>query len=64
MTGGESVVIDALAVVEKMRITHPHHFTTLVRVPATYHRIFHNKYSLYAHVKEFSLASKPYFCVK
>ena len=39
VTGGDSVVTDVLAVVEKMRVTHPHHFATLVRVPATYHRI-------------------------
>ena len=41
VTGGESVIVDALAVVEKLRVTHPHHFDTLVRVPATFHRIHH-----------------------
>jgi gamma-butyrobetaine dioxygenase len=38
---GESVIVDGLAVVEKLRKTHPHYFDTLVRVPATFHRINH-----------------------
>jgi gamma-butyrobetaine dioxygenase len=41
--GGESVVIDTLAVVEKLRVTHPHHFATLVRVPATFQRIHYQR---------------------
>ena len=43
--GGESIVVDALAVVEKLRVTHPHHFSTLVRVPATYNRIQYDRYN-------------------
>ena len=39
VTGGESVIVDGLTVVEKLRKTHPHYFSTLVRVPATFHRI-------------------------
>ena len=42
--GGESIIVDALAVVEKFRVTHPHHFSTLVRVPATFHRIHYDRY--------------------
>ena len=42
VTGGESLIVDALAVVEKLRVTHPHHFDTLVRVPATFQRIYHS----------------------
>jgi gamma-butyrobetaine dioxygenase len=41
VAGGESVIVDGLAVVEKLRKTHPHYFDTLVRVPATFHRINH-----------------------
>ena len=41
--GGESIVVDALAVAEKLRVTHPHHFDTLVRVPATFHRIYYKR---------------------
>ena len=43
VTGGDSIVTDVLAVVEKMRITHPHHFATLVRIPATFHRIHYDR---------------------
>ena len=42
--GGESIVVDALAVVEKLRVTHPHHFSTLVRVPATFNRTHYDRY--------------------
>ena len=34
--GGESVLLDAFAVVEEMRVKHPQHFATLTRVPATF----------------------------
>jgi gamma-butyrobetaine dioxygenase len=43
VTGGDSTIVDALAVVEKFRVTHPHHFSTLVRVPATFHSIHHDR---------------------
>ena len=42
--GGESTIVDALAVVEKLRVTHPHHFATLVRVPTTFQRIHYERY--------------------
>ena len=48
--GGESIVVDALAVAEKFRVTHPHHFSTLVRVPATFHRIHYDRYTVYIHI--------------
>ena len=48
--GGESIIVDALAVVEKFRLTHPHHFSTLVRVPATFHRIHYDRYTVYIHI--------------
>ena len=40
--GGESVLLDAFAVVEEMRKKHPQHFATLTRVPTTFQRI-HSK---------------------
>ena len=40
--GGESVLLDAFAVVEEMRKKHPQHFATLARVPTTFQRI-HSK---------------------
>jgi gamma-butyrobetaine dioxygenase len=43
VTGGESTIVDALAVVEKLRVTHPHHFSTLVKVPTTFHRIHYER---------------------
>jgi hypothetical protein len=45
--GGESIVVDLLAVMERLRVTRPHHFATLIRVPATFFRI-HYKRSSYA----------------
>ena len=39
-------MIDALAVVEKLRVTHPRHFATLVRIPATFHRIHYKRHVL------------------
>jgi len=36
--GGESVLLDAFAVVEEMRVKHPQHFATLTRVPATFEK--------------------------
>ena len=36
--GGESMLLDAFAVVEEMREKHPQHFATLARVPATFER--------------------------
>ena len=43
VTGGESIIVDSLAAVEKFRIKHPQHFATLVRVPATFHRIHYER---------------------
>ncbi|XP_066281998.1 probable gamma-butyrobetaine dioxygenase isoform X3 [Branchiostoma lanceolatum] len=37
--GGESVLLDAFPVVEHLRVHHPEDFNTLVRVPATFHKI-------------------------
>ena len=48
--GGESIIVDALAVAEKFRVTHPHHFSTLVRVPATFHCIHYDRYTVYIHI--------------
>ena len=47
VTGGETIVVDALAVAEKLRATHPHHFATLTRVPATFQRIHYERYHIY-----------------
>ena len=44
MEGGESIVVDLLAVMENLRVTHPHHFATLVSVPATFFRIHYKRY--------------------
>ena len=41
--GGESIVVDLLAVMERLRVTHPHHFATLVRIPATFIRIHYKR---------------------
>ena len=41
--GGESIVVDLLAVTERLRVTHPHHFATLVRIPATFIRIHYER---------------------
>ena len=45
VTGGLSLIVDGLAVVEKLRVTHPHHFDTLVRVPTTFQRIYDSEYA-------------------
>ena len=47
--GGESIVVDLLAVMEKLRVTHPHHFDTLVRVPATFNRIHYERFIHYTY---------------
>ena len=57
VVGGDSTIVDALAVVEKFRVTHPHHFSTLVRVPATFHCIHSDRYNIhvpleYMHIHE------------
>ena len=44
--GGESILLDAYAVVEEMRKKHPQHFDTLVRVPATFEQIYYDRYIL------------------
>jgi len=41
--GGESVLLDAFAVVEEMRKRYPWHFSTLARVPATFQRIHYKR---------------------
>ena len=41
--GGESVLLDAFAVVEELREKQPHLFDTLARVPATFERIHYNR---------------------
>ena len=41
--GGESVLLDAFAVVEEMRKKHPQHFATLTRVPTTFQRADRSK---------------------
>ena len=58
--GGESTIVDALAVAEKLRVTHPHHFATLVRVPSTYHSIHYERLKMsfvldYKHLSFLSL---------
>jgi gamma-butyrobetaine dioxygenase len=42
--GGDTIIVDALAVAEKLRAAHPHHFSTLTRVPATFQRIHHKRH--------------------
>ena len=41
--GGDSILVDALAVLERLRHTHPQHFSTLARVPTNYHRVHDNR---------------------
>ena len=41
--GGDSILVDGLAVLERLRHTHPQHFSTLARVPTNYHRIHYNR---------------------
>ena len=36
-------MVDALAVAEKLRLTHPNHFATLVRVPVTFQRVHYDR---------------------
>ena len=38
-------MVDLLAVMEELRVTHPHHFDTLVRVPATFYRIHYERFA-------------------
>ena len=55
VVGGDTIVVDALAVVERLRVTHPHHFDTLVRVPATFQRIHYNRYVILFSQQKYSL---------
>lgn len=41
--GGDSILVDGLAVLERLRHTHPQHFSTLARVPTNYHRVHDNR---------------------
>ncbi|CAI8039430.1 Gamma-butyrobetaine dioxygenase [Geodia barretti] len=43
VSGGDTIVVDALAVAEKLRLTHPNHFATLVRVPVTFQRVHYDR---------------------
>lgn len=46
--GGESIIVDSLAVLERLRHTHPQYFSTLARVPTNYHRIHDNRCGMYS----------------
>ena len=37
--GGESILLDAYAVVEEMRRKHPKQFDTLTKIPATFEKL-------------------------
>ena len=45
MEGGASILVDGLAAFENLRVTHPHHFATLARVPATFQRIYYDRHN-------------------
>ena len=46
VVGGESVVVDGFAVLEKLRREYPQHFSTLARVPATFQKIHYERYAM------------------
>ena len=54
--GGESVLLDAFAVVEELREKQPHLFDTLARVPATFERIHYNRL-VDSHTASYSISS-------
>lgn len=47
VVGGESVVVDGFAVLEKLRREYPQHFSTLARVPATFQKIHYERYTVH-----------------
>ena len=41
--GGASVILDPLPVVEEIEAKYPEHFDSLVRIPATFHRVHYGR---------------------
>ena len=44
--GGESILLDLYSVVQELRETHPEHFDTLTRVPATNQKILDDEWGV------------------
>ena len=37
------MLLDMFAIVEQLRVDHPHHFHTLTQVPATFHKVHYDR---------------------